>query len=191
MITELDAINDMLLYGAGQDPVNSVEEGDETVARVKAVFDSVLKDALASPWPFNHDTVDLTRQVDGVIRIPVLEYLWVELPTAYVIRDGKVFSPKNQTYKIGKDLPNTKIARRLTIDKIDHTPAKYIVWKAASQYSASRDAAGSRAAYCRAQELAWEKRMALKYPAAIEGAGPYSFMSSNPLLHFHRCDCGE
>ena len=169
---KLEAINLMLTQGAGQDPVNSVEEGDETVARVLNVFDRVLKEVLASPWPFNEDTVDLTQQTDGTVKIPVDEYLWVELPDPYVIRDGKVFHPKNQTHVLNRSFNNTKIARNLTIDQFDHTAGTYVAWMAAAEYAASRDPSSARAAYCQAKANIWEKKMALKYPAQIANDNP-------------------
>lgn len=190
-MTELEAVNLMLTQAAGQDPANALEEGDETLARVRSILARVLKDALASPYPFNEDTISLLLQTDGTVKVPVGVYLWLELPEGYVVRDAKIWKSSESSHQIGRAFTNIKAALNLKIEQIGHTEANFVAWSAAEEYAMSKDAGSSRHAACLAKRNFWSKKMSLKYPAEISNDNPmFGFGITNGYIPpQYRIDC--
>jgi len=165
-MTELEAINICLTEGAGIDPVSTV--AGIQAARAKQILDRMRKSILIRGFEFNVDVIDLNRDINNEIKL-LDNYLQVQLPRPYTVRDRKVYNTTTRTFNLTKDFKNTKIALNLDFDKLPESVAEYVAWEACRHYCASvRTASSPQFAYCANEAALREVTFGMAYPAPVE-----------------------
>lgn len=165
-MTELEAVNQMLTEGALLDAgVNSLETPE--AQRAQQMLERVRKEELSNGHPFNTVLISLTYNTTGEVIVP-REYLAVQLPCPYVVKNRRVFDPRTQVTRISKSFDNVKAALDIAIDQLPQIAANFIAWKATERFCASIRGRGSEQyAYCRDKARVAEVELGLAYPVKV------------------------
>lgn len=165
-MTELTAVNICLTQGGSMDAVNTVV-GNEAL-RAKSILDLTRKSLLLKGFKFNEDKIDLNRNTGGEIILPKT-YLAIELPSPFIVRDGKIYNPDTRSFLPGQDFAASKVALFLDFEKLPEVAADWIAWESCKHFAASfRSAGGSQYAYAANEAATRSVTLSGKYPAKIE-----------------------
>lgn len=187
----LDAINIILTHGAGIHRISSTD--DARAAEPKDAIESARMDALLSDWPFNRETITLSPQTTGEVKLAA-NVLKVELPHPYIVRTRKVYDPDDRTFILNETFTDVNAMMDVAYDDLPETVQRWIAWSAAAQFAAAKRGAGNeRFAYCQDRAGTYEVRIGLDYPAYPEdymGAPGYGFpFGGTERSSWRWCEC--
>lgn len=158
----VEALNIIVQHGAGVRPISTEQEAPPGAA---TELDRVRKRVLKGGWPFCTDTVDLTRDVTGIITLQP-NVIGVYLPKPFVTRSRKIYDPTKQTFTLERDFPKSQVIIEIAFEDLPNAVADLIAWEAARDYAAIKRGPDSpRYAHCEDKRQIAEVELSTDYPA--------------------------
>jgi hypothetical protein len=136
-MTELEAINTMLVM-VGEAPISSLQvSGLADVAFAKKIYDETLREVLDRGWDFNTEE-QFELELDSNSEIPIpLTALRIDPPAGSVVRGTRLYDKANHTYTYG-DNATVDIVWALPFTEIPQAARWYVTVKACRRFAAAR-----------------------------------------------------